>query len=1434
MKKVKHILAIVLIAFLGAGSMQLTAQTYSITVIQPNGGESWGLGSTHLITWTDNLTKPVKVELLRNDTLFRTIVSSTTGSTYSWTIPDSSDYVGTNFKIRVTSTVLSTITNKSENVFSITSSPVAGTIQLVQPDASGISWEKGTSHLISWTGFLSSSPVKIELLRGSTDTLYRTIVSSTTGSSYTWNIPDSSSFVGNNFKVRIVSIADTTIADTSANVFSITSSPVAGTIQLVQPDASGISWAVGTSHLLSWTGFSSSSPVKIELLRGSADTLYRTIVSSTTGSTYTWDIPDSSSYVGNNFKVRIVSIADTTIADTSAHVFAMTSSPTVGSIQLVQPDVAGISWVRGTSHLISWSGFSSTSPVKIELLRGSSDTLYRTIVSSTTGSTYTWNIPDSAAYGGNNFKVRVVSIADTTIADTSANAFAITSSSTAGSIQLVQPDASGISWSIGTSHLISWTGFPTSSPVKIELLRGSTDTLYRTIVSSTTGSTYTWNIPDSSTYVGNNFKVRVSSVADTTIADTSANVFAVTSSSVAGTIQLVQPDAAGISWVKGTSHLISWTGFPTSSPVKIELLRGSTDTLYRTIVSSTTGSTYTWAIPDSSTYVGNNFKVRVSSVADTTIADTSANTFTITSAQVGGSIQLVQPDVAGISWVKGTSHLISWTGFPTSSPVKIELLRGSTDTLYRTIVSSTTGSTYTWAIPDSSTYVGTDFKVRVSSVADTTVSDTSSNTFTITSAPTGLSIQLVQPDAAGISWVKGSSHLISWTSNLAANSPVKIELLRGSTDTLYRTIVSSTTGSTYTWAIPDSSTYVGTNFKVRVSSVADTTVSDTSSNTFTITSAPTGLSIQLVQPDAAGISWVKGSSHLISWTSNLAANSPVKIELLRGSTDTLYRTIVSSTTGSTYTWAIPDSSTYVGTDFKVRISSIADTTVSDTSSNTFTITSTPTGRSIQIVQPDAAGISWVKGSSHLISWTSNLAADSPVKIELLRGSTDTLYRTIVSSTTGSTYTWTIPDSSTYVGTDFKVRISSIADTTVSDTSSNTFTITSTPTGLSIQIVQPDEAGISWVKGSSHLISWTSNLAADSPVKIELLRGSTDTLYRTIVSSTTGSTYTWAIPDSSTYVGTDFKVRISSIADTTVSDTSSNTFTITEYPTGRSIQIVQPDEAGISWVKGSSHLISWTSNLAADSPVKIELLRGATDTLYRTIVSSTTGSTYTWAIPDSSAYVGTDFKVRISSIVDTTVADTSSNAFTITAYPTGLSIQIVQPDAAGISWALGSSHLISWTSNLAANSPVKIELLRGSTDTLFRTITSSTTGSTYTWTIPDSSSYVGNNFKIRISSISDTTVSDTSSNAFALIQQPKIDIYPNPSATKVTLRFGVHVDEDVTLALYNRYNVRIMERSVNTRFTKEVHITTFDLPNGIYFLRLTSGNQVILRKLVVQH
>ena len=93
----------------------------SITVISPNGGQSWVASTKHTITWSvTNLTGYVKIELLKSGSPVRTITSSVAASSgsYNWSIPTSQSS-GSDYRIRITSTSNPAVTDASNANFTI-------------------------------------------------------------------------------------------------------------------------------------------------------------------------------------------------------------------------------------------------------------------------------------------------------------------------------------------------------------------------------------------------------------------------------------------------------------------------------------------------------------------------------------------------------------------------------------------------------------------------------------------------------------------------------------------------------------------------------------------------------------------------------------------------------------------------------------------------------------------------------------------------------------------------------------------------------------------------------------------------------------------------------------------------------------------------------------------------------------------------------------------------------------------------------------------------------------------------------------------------------------------------------------------------------------------------------------------------------------------
>ncbi len=153
-------------------------------------------------------------------------------------------------------------------------------------------------------------------------------------------------------------------------------------------------------------------------------------------------------------------------------------------------------------------------------------------------------------------------------------------------------------------------------------------------------------------------------------------------------------------------------------------------------------------------------------------------------------------------------------------------------------------------------------------------------------------------------------------------------------------------------------------------------------------------------------------------------------------------------------------------------------------------------------------------------------------------------------------------------------------------------------------------------------------------------------------------------------------------------------------------------------------------------VKIELYKA--DSLVKTIIDNTENDgTYTWTQVDVNLTDGTDYKVRISSVVEPGIYD-ESEEFTIEAN----SITVTEPTSSTI-WTKGASANITWTST-GTISDVKIDLYKGTT-LIEPPITSSTANDgTYTWTPVNPSLADGTDYKVRISSVSDSGIYGESS------------------------------------------------------------------------------------------
>jgi hypothetical protein len=96
-----------------------------ITLTSPNGGEVWQRGQTQTITWTytGNPGTHVRIQAMKGTRLinvaFRTPIGANGSGSFSWRIPRFFFLTGNDLKLKITSTTNRTITDTSDNVFTL-------------------------------------------------------------------------------------------------------------------------------------------------------------------------------------------------------------------------------------------------------------------------------------------------------------------------------------------------------------------------------------------------------------------------------------------------------------------------------------------------------------------------------------------------------------------------------------------------------------------------------------------------------------------------------------------------------------------------------------------------------------------------------------------------------------------------------------------------------------------------------------------------------------------------------------------------------------------------------------------------------------------------------------------------------------------------------------------------------------------------------------------------------------------------------------------------------------------------------------------------------------------------------------------------------------------------------------------------------------------
>ncbi|HPG40252.1 MAG TPA: Ser-Thr-rich GPI-anchored membrane family protein [bacterium] len=515
---------------------------------------------------------------------------------------------------------------------------------------------------------------------------------------------------------------------------------------------------------------------------------------------------------------------------------------------------------------------------------------------------------------------------------------------------------------------------------------------------------------------------------------------------------VVSSPNGGETWYKGATQVISWscTG-NVGNNVKIELYQAGSSS---NIICDTTANNnfYTWTIPDSLA-PGNDYKVRITSVANNTVWDEGNAPFTIADKP---AIIVTAPN-GGETWLKKSLQVISWSSVgEVGEQVKIDLYKDGS--LLTTVHEATTNDdSLVWIVPDT-LVAGDDYRIRITALDDNAVWDESDALFTITDIP---QLSLTSPNG-GEYWLKGSPQTITWNSlgNVSAN--LKIDLYKnGNFDRLIN-MNAANTGS-LNWTVP-ANVSSGKYYQVKITSIADKTLWDASDSLFTITDHP---KLTITSPNG-GETWYKNSMQTITWQNTGLVGDEVKIELYKNGTLT---TTISETTvnDDSLLWTIPPALAS-GDDYKIHITSTSNDTVWDESDSQFSIIERP---SITLIEP-TGGETLIKGTMQIIAWNKTGDIGSLVKIELFKsGTLNSMIRAATAN--DDSLAWDVPFTLPSAA-DYTIKITSLVNPDWHDSSDRTFAIRN-PQPVAVNLLTPADAVI--ITNPIPQFSWTSSEFATS-------------------------------------------------------------------------------------------------------------------------------------------------------------------------------------------------------------------------------------------------------------------------------------------------------------------------------------------------------------------
>lgn len=478
------------------GNFSISLPGPIVRVLEPNGGNYFGAGSSMDITWLSYQVNYVRIELSTDGGITYSLVNPFFPASlglYTYVIP-----VGISSpscRIKVMNAADFTIHDNSDNNFTIGSS----SIQLTSPNAGTLL--AGSTVPIQWQTNGIGNYVKIEFNDG-TGSNWQTLSSSALNSGlFQHTLPFANLTQA---KYRISDFYNPLVFSESNPGFDVLlANP---NLTLSYPNG-GELLATQSSLTISWVP--SSVPAINVLLSLDNGANWSTVLSAIPGSAgaATFVLPATASV---SAKIRIADATNAQVFDESDLAFQI-SDP---YLQL-SSFTGGGTYFTNSNQAITWTG-AGVDFVDLYYSANSGSTWNLIDTSVVNSGTYLWSLPATA---GSTYRLRLIGRNLLSAADTSDSDFSIVANP-----QLLLTSFNQGSYPGGTTQIISWQSQSVNGNIKIDWKNGSGPWQTLSNVTPITNGYFAWNVPALNVPQA---KIRISSFANTSLQDSSSSTFSI-------------------------------------------------------------------------------------------------------------------------------------------------------------------------------------------------------------------------------------------------------------------------------------------------------------------------------------------------------------------------------------------------------------------------------------------------------------------------------------------------------------------------------------------------------------------------------------------------------------------------------------------------------------------------------------------------------------------------------------------------------------------------------------------------------------------------------------------------------------------------------------------------------------------------------------------